>query len=100
MWSASFKRRRADDFVPCRNGRFERNIVVFRFDEARTAANIGPGTKPETFRFVGNAWYAIDRPDRSDRMARTLPRGETDGVYGVDPRFVAPDQRNYRVGKS
>jgi hypothetical protein len=70
----------------CRNGTFERNIVAFRLDELRTAVNVGPGTAPETFRFAGNFWYCLDRPDRT-QAAVQLPTVETGGTYGRDPGF-------------
>jgi hypothetical protein len=77
-------------FVPSRNGRFEHNVVAFRADEVRTAVNIGGGTAPETFTFAGNAWYCIDRPDRTRRLVQ-LPTSEADGVYGTDPQFTSAE---------
>jgi hypothetical protein len=76
---------RAPDFVPCRNGAFEDNIVAFRSDELRAAANVGSDTAPETFRFARNFWWCIDRPDRS---RPSLPAAEKDGVQGTDPLFA------------
>lgn len=72
-------------FVHCRNVRIERNRIVFRRAQVSTEVNIGAGTAPETFRFVGNSWYAEDRPDRSKPQ---LPTAETDGIYGqpAEPR--------------
>jgi hypothetical protein len=74
-------------FVPCRGGRFERNLVVFRRSEVQVAANVGPDTAPETFTFAANLWFSEDRPEES---RPDLPAKETDGVYGVDPRLPAP----------
>lgn len=74
------------EFVPCRNGNFENNLVAFRSDEARTIVNVGGGTAVETFSFSGNHWYCIDAPQRSDRLS--LPVPETNGTYGVDPQFI------------
>jgi hypothetical protein len=71
-------------FVPCRNGRFTDNLIAFRSDEMATAANVGPGTAPESFTLARNAWYCLDAPQRSRPR---LPTAEADGVYGVDPRF-------------
>lgn len=77
----------APSFVPCRNGRFEDNIVAFHNDDLRTLINIGGGTSPETFTFTGNAWYCIDRPMATRGLVR-LPVAETDGLYGVKPEFA------------
>lgn len=83
-------------FVPCRNGRFENNLVAFRSDEVRTAVNVGGGTKPDSFSFEGNAWYLLDRPDRT-RNAVQLPVREKEGTYGVDPGFRSPDDGDFRL---
>jgi hypothetical protein len=74
---------RAAGFVPCRNGEFTDNVIIF--DAARWSeggVNIGPGTAPETFKFARNWWYCADRPQRSQPK---LPTQEIDGVYGRDP---------------
>ena len=71
---------------PCRNGRFEKNIVVFQSDELATLVNVGGHTAPETFRFADNFWYCADSPERTQRMVR-LPTAETGGMYGEDPKF-------------
>jgi hypothetical protein len=72
----------ADGFVPCRNGRFEHNLVVFRRDRLQTAVNVGRGTEPATFSFRDNLWYCEDAPARS---RPDLPVAEQGGVSGVDP---------------
>lgn len=76
---------RGERFVACRNGVFANNVIAFRSDEIRGAVNVGPDTAAETFRFSGNHWYCLDRPQRS-RMP--LPVEETGGSYATDPRFV------------
>lgn len=76
----------APEFVPCRNGVFADNIIVFRSDQwAEGGCNIGPNTAPETFHFERDLWYCQDQPERS---RPTLPTDEGDGVYGADPLFV------------
>jgi hypothetical protein len=77
-----------DPAAPCRNGRFEHNLIVFRRSDLRTYVNIGPDTAPETFRFSNNFWYCEDRPEASKPQ---LPVPEQDGVYGRDPRLDAAD---------
>lgn len=83
------------EFVPCQNGSFEHNLVVFRADELRTAVNVGGGTAPQTFKFSNNAWYCLDEPRRSGRLS--LPVEETDGRYGLDPQFVDEAKRDLRL---
>lgn len=86
---------RAEGFVPCRNGRFTDNLVVFRSGEwFEGGVNIGSFTAPETFHFARNWWYCEDAPARSKP---TLPVSERDGVYGVNPRLRAPEQGDLAV---
>jgi hypothetical protein len=82
-------------FVPCRNGAFENNVVVFRSDRwAEGGVNVGPGTAPETFRFARNLWYCEDRPDES--RPRT-PTPEADRIIGDDPQFRDPAKGDFGV---
>jgi hypothetical protein len=80
-------------FVPCRRGRFEHNLVVFRRAEVSVPVNVGPATQPETFQFSHNLWFCEDRPAASRPR---LPVPETSGLYGVDPRFADPGRNNFR----
>lgn len=82
-------------FVPCRNGIFQNNLVVFRSDQVRNVANIGGGTSPETFRFRGNHWYCIDQPQRS--RPTDLPVAETNGSYGGKPAFADESKLDLRI---
>jgi len=82
-------------FVPCRNGRFTDNLVVFRAEEwFEGGVNIGPATAPHTFTFARNWWYCENAPERS-RPA--LPVSEKAGVYGVNPRLRAPQNGDLLV---
>lgn len=86
---------RAEGFVPCRNGRFTDNLVVFRSDRwFEGGVNIGPFTAPQTFTFARNWWYCEDAPERNKP---TLPVSEKDGVYGVNPRLRAPEKGDLSV---
>ncbi len=87
----------APGFPRCRNGRFERNLIVFRRAHVRTFVNIGPNTQPETFAFADNWWYCEDRPAASRPR---LPVAETGSVYGVDPRLSRDDKGQLRVRNS
>ncbi len=73
---------RTDGFIPCRNVRIERNLIVYRAADVRIHLNIGPATAPQTFTFSGNWWYCDDIPTQSRPH---LPVDETGGVYGIDP---------------
>ena len=84
-------------FVPCRNGRFEKNVVVFESAVVRQVVNVGGGTRPETFMFAGNVWYAKDNPGRSRSQ---LPVAERAGVYGVDPGLKAPERDDLTAPRS
>ncbi|XAM00552.1 right-handed parallel beta-helix repeat-containing protein [Phycisphaeraceae bacterium D3-23] len=72
----------AEDFVPCRDGAFTDNLVVFGGEGYNRAVNVGPGTSPESFTFARNWWYNASAP--GDSRPR-LPVAETGGVYGRDP---------------
>lgn len=96
-WVLRILQERAEPrFVPCRGGRFEDNVVVFRRDELATFVNVGPNTAPATFRLARNVWFAEDAPARSrpDLPAPIPP--EEGGTHGVDPKLrddltLAPD---------
>ena len=72
------------NLVATKNGRVEHNVLVFNdtATEYKRAVNIGPGTEPETFQFIGNQWYNLADPANSEPM---LPTPEVDGIYGVEP---------------
>lgn len=74
----------AEGFPPCRDGVFQRNLIVYDGREVREAVNIGPNTAPESFRYRENLWFRIDRPEASRPQ---LPSVEVDGRYGIDPRL-------------
>lgn len=74
----------AEGFPPCRDGVFERNLIVFDGREVRETVNIGPNTAPESFRFRENLWFRIDRPEAGRPR---LPSDEVAGQYGIDPRL-------------
>ncbi|MCC6406684.1 MAG: right-handed parallel beta-helix repeat-containing protein [Planctomycetes bacterium] len=76
---------REPGFVPCRNGRFTDNLVVYRASEVSTPINVGPDTRPESFEIARNYWYCVDRPERA---APQLPVVEREPSGGRDPSFV------------
>jgi hypothetical protein len=84
-------------FVACHDGRFEHNLVVFRRADVRDVVNIGPNTRPKTFRFADNLWFCEDHPEASKPV---LPTPETGGVYGIDPRLQDPARDLFRPRNS
>ncbi len=80
--------------IPCRNGTFTDNIVVFQSGWLQGGINIGKGTAPETFRFARNAWYCENRPGRSQPYLPTL---EEDGIYGQDPLLRSPSENDFSL---
>ena len=80
----------AEGFPPCRDGVFERNLIVYDGREVREAVNIGPNTSPESFRYRENLWFRTDRPEASRPR---LPSDEAGGLYGIDPRL--PDVADF-----
>ncbi|MCS7185394.1 MAG: right-handed parallel beta-helix repeat-containing protein [Armatimonadetes bacterium] len=86
---------RAEGFVPCRNGVVTDNLIVFRSDEwFEGGINIGPETAPQTFVFARNWWYCTDKPELSKP---SLPVPEKEGVYGIDPKLVSPEEGHLKV---
>ncbi|MGE3309843.1 MAG: right-handed parallel beta-helix repeat-containing protein [Limisphaerales bacterium] len=81
-------------FVPCRNGRFSDNLVVFHSSQwSAGGVNVGGGTAPNTFQFARNAWYCLDQPSRS---RPTLPVAENNGTYGAAPIFMDAATGDFR----
>ena len=76
---------RRPGFIPCREGSFHGNLVVWRWRELRTTVDVRSRTQPETFRVDGNWWYCSDRPRES---RPTLPVPDAAAVIGRDPGLV------------
>ncbi len=75
---------RGPQFKPSHGGVFEKNMVVFDRRAGRFEfINVGPGTAPDTWKFIDNAWFDTD----GNRRPR-LPGSETGSVHAVDPRLV------------
>lgn len=75
---------RAPEFVPCRKGVFEDNLIVYHAGEVSIAVNVGPDTAPDTFEFARNFWFCADDAAHSKP---NLPVPERDAAGGVDPLF-------------
>jgi hypothetical protein len=92
-----------ENFIPCRNGRFEKNVIAFQANQKATleqgefgnrgsavvrfmAVNVGEKTAPETFIFADNVWSCLDRPERTEALVQ-LPTKEQGGRYDVPLTF-------------
>lgn len=96
-WAMRILQENAEErFVPCRNVQFSKNLIVFRSDELRQAANIGGNTEPDSFTLSGNVWYCIDRPNETQRIVRH-PLKETDATYDRDPCLADPEKGDLSV---
>lgn len=87
----------SSEFVPCRNGVFSNNIIVFRDDELSSTANIGSGKEPQSFKFATNFWLCINRPENT-QLAVKLPTPDRESMYGQDPKFGNAEQGDFRLG--
>jgi len=80
-------------FKPSHDGVFAKNVVLFdRRVGQPEFVNVGSGTAPETWRFVGNAWF-----DTEGNRKPRLPGIETGSVYQVDPKVVDIGQPTMRI---
>mgnify|MGYP000886283883 FL=1 len=83
-------------FQPSHDGVFEKNMVVFDRRVGRPEfINVGPGTAPETWKFIDNAWFDTE----TDRRPQ-LPGTETGSVYQVDPQLADLGQPTMRITNS
>ena len=93
-WICRILQERAEPrFTPSRNGLLERNMFVFQAARMGEVVNVGAGTKPETFVFKDNLWFAKDNPAASTLR---LPVAEQGGVHGVDPKLEAPEKGSFK----
>jgi hypothetical protein len=72
------------EFLPCGKNQFVNNLIYFDSSRITIPISIGPHTDAASFYFANNLWHAHDRPNRS---RPTFPSMETDGLYGMDPKF-------------
>ena len=86
-WVARILQESVAGYIPCRNGRFINNIVVFNQADLSTYVNVGPDTAPDTFTFANNLWHCLDNPSFT---GPSLPVAETAGIYQQDPLLEDP----------
>jgi len=84
---------RDPQFKPSHDGVFEKNVVVFDHRVGRPEfINVGPGTAPDTWKFIDNVWFDSD----GDRKPR-LPGTETGSVHQVDPHIADLGEQTMRI---
>jgi hypothetical protein len=85
---------RGPQFKPSHDGIFAENLVVFDHRVGQPEfINVGPGTAPETWKFVNNAWY-----DAEGARRPRLPGIETGSIYQADPQLIDLGQPTMRIG--
>jgi hypothetical protein len=94
-WVARILQESVAGFIPCRNGRFINNIIVFNEGDLSTYVNVGPDTAPDTFTFANNLWHCLDNPSFS---GPSLPVAETAGIYQQDPLFADAGAWDFHLG--
>ncbi|MEX0775514.1 MAG: right-handed parallel beta-helix repeat-containing protein [Phycisphaeraceae bacterium] len=72
-------------FLAAQGGRFAGNVIIWQTGDMTVPVNVGANTKPQTFKFEGNWWYCVDRPENSRPK---LPVTEQEGRYGENPEHV------------
>jgi hypothetical protein len=90
-WAFRLLRETADErFAPSEGGAIEGCLIVWPDAGPRSPLNIGPGTRPESFRFGANAWWwpDADGPE-GRRVLNALPGGHAAEQTVIDPRLDA-----------
>jgi hypothetical protein len=82
------------DFGASGNNRVANNLFFYARSALSEPIHIGDHTKPDSFEFAGNLWFAHDDVERS-RPA--LPVAEAGGVAGRDPGFRDLNSGDYRL---
>lgn len=75
-------------FAASEGGAVEGCLIVWPQEGPRTLVNVGPGTRPETFRFGANAWWwpGADVPEGRNALDG-LPGERTSKQAVIDPRL-------------
>ncbi|MCB1020680.1 MAG: right-handed parallel beta-helix repeat-containing protein, partial [Acidobacteria bacterium] len=108
-WICRIMQEGPDGIDPCRDGVFERNLVVYDGRALRELIQKRRGADWSSFAFRENAWFDVagERYPRYRPWAHwltpsfeDLPAEETGGVYGVDPELIDAGGPTMRVGNS
>jgi hypothetical protein len=79
-------------FQPSSFGEFINNLIVVDND-LRTSVNVGPFTRPETFRFSNNLWWHVNDPG----YAPLLPVIDPQQITGLDPMMIDPQGGDFSL---
>lgn len=82
----------AERFAKCRNGVFERNLIVFDPAHVSISTNIGPNTTPESFIYRDNAWVSSDGRMRKPRHDIK----EENATTNLKPAFLDEKTSDFR----
>ncbi len=81
-------------FLPCGENTFENNLIYY--SQLRSETNIGPNTRPETFRFSSNFWFDSAA---SEPKLPLIPVNDVVIVIGQNPLFTDADSGDFRLKK-
>lgn len=84
-------------FLPCRDGRFINNVVVFDLASISTFVNIGPNTQWDTFTLANNLWFARDSPGFPGPNL-PAPVVESNPIIQRDPLLADPAGEDFHLG--
>lgn len=84
-------------FVECGENLFANNIVVIGREASSPLINIGPNTRPESFRFAHNLWYHAENPRY---RSPDLPGAAYFNPAGEDPGFLDPEAGDFRLSEN
>lgn len=83
-------------FIACHNNVIANNIMVID-NQVNTFVNVGPNTRPDTFRFANNLWF---HTTNSNFRGPSLPVGEQNSVVQKDPQFKDLQNHDFRIEKN
>jgi hypothetical protein len=88
--------------TPGHSGYFVNNLVVFNVASLRSWSyvNVGGGTRPETYTFSNNLWYALDQSNFSGPPLNGGVPPETNAVIQQDPLLADRSGGDYHIGSS
>lgn len=81
-------------------GFFVNNLIVLNAGAMNgySYVNVGPGTRPETYTFGWNLWYALDRTDYSGPVYASGVLAETNSLVQQDPLLVNRSGGDFHIG--
>ena len=87
----------AFEFRESGNNRIVNNLFYYDRSALSEPIKVGSNTRPQSFEFSGNFWYAHDDVERSQPV---LPVHESSGIAGEEPQFRNLASGDYRLRES